>query len=446
MTKARDIASAAPAPAGVTSTELGYVDGVTSALQTQLNQKPEYAAGKNKIINGDFGIWQRGTTFSSSPTFTADRWELFLNGTGATRTVSQQSFTFGTAPVAGYEGKFFLRYDQSVAGSGATFNIVRQRIEDVRTFAGQTVTVSFWAKAAATTTMDAIRFTQNFGTGGSGGVGITAATAPVFTTSWTRYSYTVAIPSIAGKTIGTYDGLELRFLYPINSTFTVDIWGVQVEAGSTATPFATATGNPALELTASSSPTDGQTLTVDSTVVGGVKWATPGGGATSYTLLNAGGTALTGTTVTISGISGKNSLMIIVVDASSTNASIQPIIRFNSDSGSNYSSYGFQTYGRTTYSKDQFSKNSGTGTSFGLGVSGNNAAAAVSGYMFVDGANSTGPKILQSISSGDQAGGSADNYAILAGGLYTGSSAISSVSLVCNSGNWDGGTIFVYGA
>jgi hypothetical protein len=39
MTKARDIASAAPAPAGVTSTELGYVDGVTSALQTQIDGK-----------------------------------------------------------------------------------------------------------------------------------------------------------------------------------------------------------------------------------------------------------------------------------------------------------------------------------------------------------------------------------------------------------------------
>jgi hypothetical protein len=39
MSKARDLASAAPAPAGVTSTELGYVDGVTSAIQTQLNSK-----------------------------------------------------------------------------------------------------------------------------------------------------------------------------------------------------------------------------------------------------------------------------------------------------------------------------------------------------------------------------------------------------------------------
>lgn len=37
MSKARDLASGAPAPAGVTTTELGFVDGVTSALQTQIN-------------------------------------------------------------------------------------------------------------------------------------------------------------------------------------------------------------------------------------------------------------------------------------------------------------------------------------------------------------------------------------------------------------------------
>ena len=39
MTKARDIASAATAPAGVTNTELGYVDGVNSAIQTQIGTK-----------------------------------------------------------------------------------------------------------------------------------------------------------------------------------------------------------------------------------------------------------------------------------------------------------------------------------------------------------------------------------------------------------------------
>jgi hypothetical protein len=44
MTKARNIASAAPAPAGVTSTELGYVDGVTSAIQTQVDAKAPSAS------------------------------------------------------------------------------------------------------------------------------------------------------------------------------------------------------------------------------------------------------------------------------------------------------------------------------------------------------------------------------------------------------------------
>ena len=39
MTKARDIASAAPAPSTVSATELGYLDGVTSAIQTQLDGK-----------------------------------------------------------------------------------------------------------------------------------------------------------------------------------------------------------------------------------------------------------------------------------------------------------------------------------------------------------------------------------------------------------------------
>ena len=39
MTKARDIASAIPAPSTVSSTELGYLDGVTSAIQTQIDTK-----------------------------------------------------------------------------------------------------------------------------------------------------------------------------------------------------------------------------------------------------------------------------------------------------------------------------------------------------------------------------------------------------------------------
>jgi hypothetical protein len=39
MTRARDLANAASALNAVTATEIGYVDGVTSAIQTQINTK-----------------------------------------------------------------------------------------------------------------------------------------------------------------------------------------------------------------------------------------------------------------------------------------------------------------------------------------------------------------------------------------------------------------------
>jgi hypothetical protein len=37
MSKARDLANAASALSAVSATELGYIDGVTSAIQTQIN-------------------------------------------------------------------------------------------------------------------------------------------------------------------------------------------------------------------------------------------------------------------------------------------------------------------------------------------------------------------------------------------------------------------------
>ena len=45
MTKSRDLANAATALNAVTATEIGYVDGVTSAIQTQLNAKQAVVSG-----------------------------------------------------------------------------------------------------------------------------------------------------------------------------------------------------------------------------------------------------------------------------------------------------------------------------------------------------------------------------------------------------------------
>ena len=222
-----------------------------SSTTTGLRYTQNYAAGKNKIINGDFGIWQRGTSFSNpaTGTYTADRWRIEYNGSGATRTFSQQTFTPGTAPVAGYEGSYFFRYARTVAGTGATADNVVQRIEDVRIFAGQTATLSFWAKVDSGTPTLTLRARQNFGSGGSGLIDATDVSITL-STSWTRYIATFAIPSISGKTIGTNSQLEIQFRTAVNTIQTLDLWGVQLEAGSVATAFQTATGTLQGELAA----------------------------------------------------------------------------------------------------------------------------------------------------------------------------------------------------
>jgi hypothetical protein len=231
---------------------LEYYDGTNwSSVSTSSPTSYGFSAGKNKIINGDFGIWQRGTSFSSpaSGSYTADRFICYYDGTGATRTLSQQSFTPGTAPVAGYESAFFFRYAQSVVGT-QTYTVVANRIEDVRTFAGQTVTVSFWAKSATAAGITGVALVQNFGTGGSSAVTTYSASAPTLTTSWARYSAVISVPSITGKTIGANNNyLEFQLSMAL-AVATVDIWGIQVEAGSVATAFQTATGTVQGELAA----------------------------------------------------------------------------------------------------------------------------------------------------------------------------------------------------
>ena len=203
-----------------------------------------FVAGKNKIINGDFSQWQRGTSFtlagSIANNFTADRFNAQFDGTGATCTVTQQTFTTGAAPVAGYEGTYFARWNRSAAGSGNTLNYFKQQIEDVRTFAGQNITLSFWAKADATRTLIPQMY-QEFGSGGSGAV-LALGGSVSLTTTWQRFTITATVPSISGKTIGTNSSLTLYFIMPTGVAFTIDYWGIMVEAGSVATPFTPAGG------------------------------------------------------------------------------------------------------------------------------------------------------------------------------------------------------------
>jgi hypothetical protein len=230
-----------------------------SSTSTGLRYTNNFAAGKNKIINGDFAINQRGFSSTTTPEFGFDRWVMFASD--GTSTYSSQSFTPGSAPVAGYEATNFLRLESTGQTLTTATTRMRQNIEDVRTFAGQTVTVSFWAKASTGTPNIAVNLNQIFGSGGSSAVLGTAQKFAI-TNSWVRYFKTFSIASISGKTIGTNSLLGLNLWISAGSdsnaqtdslgiqSVTIDFWGVQVEAGSVATAFQTATGTLQGELAA----------------------------------------------------------------------------------------------------------------------------------------------------------------------------------------------------
>jgi hypothetical protein len=231
-----------------------------SSTTTGLRYQADFAAGKNKIINGDFSINQRAfTSTTTNSTFGFDRWQI--DYAPGTLTYSAQTFTPGTAPVAGYESTNFARFDITGQTTSSSIARFRQRIEDVRTFAGQTVTISFWAKAASGTPSISIQPDQSFGSGGSTTVVITGQKITL-STSWARYSKTFSFPSISGKTIGSGSFVTLNCWISAGVDFnartdslglqtnTFDIWGVQVEAGSVATAFQTATGTIQGELAA----------------------------------------------------------------------------------------------------------------------------------------------------------------------------------------------------
>jgi hypothetical protein len=129
---------------------------------------------------------------------------------------------------------------------------VNQKIEGVSTLAGQTVTLSFWAKADSNKSI-ATEFVHNFGTGGSPSTAITGIQVVThnLTASWQKFTATVAIPSISGKTIGSdnNDYISFAFWFDAGSDYnsrtnllgqqsgTFDIAQVQLEEGTVATPF-----------------------------------------------------------------------------------------------------------------------------------------------------------------------------------------------------------------
>jgi len=194
-------------------------------------------AGKNAVINGAFDIWQRGTSFTSASVYTADRW---FKGSQSSWTTSRQ-----TSGLTGFQ--YAMRFQRN---SGNTSTVDCQMFYNIETidalrFAGQTVTVSFYARAGANFSASASQFSYIVYTGtgtdqrrdqstGYTGEAQAANSSTTITTSWQRFSFTATISSTATE-------IALALGYTPTGTAGandyVDITGVQLEVGSVATPF-----------------------------------------------------------------------------------------------------------------------------------------------------------------------------------------------------------------
>ena len=211
-----------------------YIDSQDKLLKYLLSSGLIYALETNwgiyrqAIINGNFDIWQRGTSFTGGG-YTADRWVFNVAGSGSS-TVTRQSFAVGQTDVPN-NPTYYISINITTAWTDSN---IEQRIEDVRTFAGQKATYSFWAKGTPGNTIT-VRITQVFGSGGSTSVTVVGGTHTL-SSVWQKFTGTIDIPSISGKTLGSDHHLRLT-LVTGSQTGTFDIAQVQLNAGEIALPF-----------------------------------------------------------------------------------------------------------------------------------------------------------------------------------------------------------------
>lgn len=162
--------------------------------------------------------------------------------------------------------------------------------------------------------------------------------------------------------------------------------------------------------------TNGQVLTADSTAATGLKWATSGTGSWSQA---ATGT-LSGTSVTISSLSGKRYYVALIGWSHNSASTEYVMLRFNGDSGTNYRRTDSDSAVSELYPAGSVTVSAATTRSIGFGV--DMADTSMAGKPVT----------------------SVDPQGNVAGGWYMSSSAITSITLLPSGGSFDAGTYYVW--
>jgi len=191
----------------------------TGAIENYLNSQSMNLGMRNRIINGNMAINQRGVTSGITSGYFVDRWTLSGCSTSATLTSSLPT---------GFSSGISIS-----ATSGNPIAIQKVEAKNCSDLSGRNVTLSFYAKniSNATILYASLAYataSDNFGSTTT----ISEQNLGTLTSDWVRYTYTWT--NLAS---GVLNGLALNLLCAGTGTFSMGITGVQLEVGNAPTPF-----------------------------------------------------------------------------------------------------------------------------------------------------------------------------------------------------------------
>ena len=215
------------------TTESGYTLGAGNA-----------SSFKNRIINGNMTIAQRGTaavTFDAADTYILDRWTQ--NNGGSATITGQQS----TVAPAGFINSLLVTTTSGGAPSSGQLRVLRQRIEGLNvldlgwgTASAKTVTVSFWVRSNVTGTFACYVANASYNRSQVQTFSISVAN------TW-EYKNVVFVGDTSG-TWGTSTGIGIEFGFDVGSgsnfDATVGVWNAAFDSRTSgAVTLSTTTSN-----------------------------------------------------------------------------------------------------------------------------------------------------------------------------------------------------------
>ncbi|HNR64736.1 MAG TPA: hypothetical protein PKJ95_00415, partial [Atribacterota bacterium] len=168
-------------------------------------------AFRNWVINGNFDIAQRGTSFTNPPayTYTLDRWRTNSQPDGGTPpniTHTQEKLTPGDVPGSYYFYRINVDGAGTSLGAGSYYQLVTYIEHATRKLAGlnKKVTLSLLARSSIVNKKIGVLLAQDYGTGGSpSSQELKSGTNWTLTSEFAKYTHAFTTNTLVGKTFGT---------------------------------------------------------------------------------------------------------------------------------------------------------------------------------------------------------------------------------------------------